>query len=102
MRNVSKKYVNADKDFFFQKLPSGKERFEGKTMGDKFNSWFYGYKTYGGKRCKYFYDFESLAILFQNAGFEIIEQKEYLESRINDIEKIDNRPEQMFFLEAIK
>jgi len=48
------------------------------------------------------YDFESLALLFKNAGFRTVEQKKYRESVLADIEKIDNRPEQMFFLEATK
>ena len=71
-------------------------------MGDKFNAWFYGYKTHGGKHCKYFYDFDSLYVLFKKAGFTVIEKKEYLESIITNIALIDNRPEQMFFLEAVK
>jgi len=29
-------------------------------------------------------------------------EKKYKQSDIPDIEKIDNRPEQMFFLEAVK
>ena len=98
---IAKKYVNKDEKFFFQKLPSGTERFEGKTMGDKFNSWFYGYKTHGGS-CKYFYDFDTLSELFISAGFKIVEKKDYLASRLENIEKIDNRKDQMFFLEAIK
>src|SRR6185436_2705818 len=58
---IMEKYINNDRDFFFQKLPNGKERFHGVTMADKINSWFYGYQTTGGKACKYFYDFETLA-----------------------------------------
>lgn len=99
---ISKKYVNRDENFFFQKLPNGAERFKGVTMADKINSWFYGYKTIGGKTCKYFYDFETLALLFKEAGFSKIERKKYRESLIPEIDKIDNRPDQMFFLEAIK
>lgn len=99
---IANKYINRDKSFFFQKLPDGRDRFSGQTMGDKINSWFYGYETAGNKHCKYVYDFETLALLFKQAGFEVVEQKKYLESRIPNINKIDNRPEQMFFLEAIK
>lgn len=96
------KYVNSEKDFFFQKLPNGKERFKGKTVAEKINEWFYGYKTIGGKHCKYFYDFETLALLFKEAGFSKIEKKNYMESLIPEISQIDNRSDQMFFLEAIK
>ncbi|OGY18503.1 MAG: hypothetical protein A3F04_01995 [Candidatus Chisholmbacteria bacterium RIFCSPHIGHO2_12_FULL_49_9] len=102
LRKIAKKYVERDRDFFFQKLADGRERFEGDTMADKFNAWFYGYRTSQGKHCKYFYDFESLALLFRKAGFVKIEEKKYRESRIPNIKDIDNRPEQMFFLEAVK
>ncbi len=102
LHSIAQKYVAGDKEFFFQKLPSGKDRFLGVTMADKINSWFYGYKTIGGKAGKYFYDFETLALLFQQAGFSRVEQKAYLESELPNIESIDNRPDQMFFLEAIK
>jgi SAM-dependent methyltransferase len=98
---IANKYVNKDTKFFFQKLSNGKERFEGKTMGDKFNSWFYGYDSHAGG-CKYFYDFETLSDLFSSAGFKIIEQKNYLDSRLYNIDMIDNRKNQMFFLEAVK
>src|SRR3989344_1852987 len=93
---ISKKYVNMDKDFFFQRLSNGKDRFYGKTMADKINSWFYGYKTTGEKRCRYFYDFETLALIFKEVGFSKIERKNYMQSDIPEIKSIDNRPDQMF------
>jgi predicted SAM-dependent methyltransferase len=99
---IAKKYVDRDKDFFFQKNINNKDRFIGETFCDKFNSWFYGYAVAKNKGCKYFYDYETLSLLFKNAGFKIVEKKKYLESCIENIEKIDNRPDQMFFLEAIK
>jgi predicted SAM-dependent methyltransferase len=101
LKLIAKKYIAEDKNFFFQKLPDGRERFKGKTMGDKINSWFYGYPTAGGN-CKYFYDYETLAFLFKETGFKVVEKRNYRESRIPGINKIDNRPEQMFFLEAVK
>ncbi|MBP9818262.1 class I SAM-dependent methyltransferase [Candidatus Shapirobacteria bacterium] len=102
LRDIANKYINNDKGFFFQKLADGRERFEGETMADKINSWFCGYKTLGGKRCKYFYDYETLALIFKQAGFKMIDYKKFGESRIENIMEIDNRPEQMFFLEAVK
>jgi predicted SAM-dependent methyltransferase len=98
---IAKRYIEKDRDFFFQKLPNGNVRFEGKTMGDKFNSWFYGYETIGGSS-KYFYDYETLEDLFITAGFSVVEKREYMDSRIEEIEQIDNRKNQMFFLEAVK
>jgi predicted SAM-dependent methyltransferase len=100
MESIAKRYVEKDVDFFFQKLPDGRERFEGQTLGDKFAAWFYGYMAVGP--CRYFYDYDSLAYLFKTAGFAIVEKKQYRESRLEHIELIDNRPDQMFFLEAIK
>jgi len=101
MDSIARRYVEKDREFFFQKLPDGSERFEGPTIGDKFAAWFYGYAI-KGTPCQYFYDYESLRFLFERAGFSIIEQKAFRESRLENIEKIDNRPDQMFFLEALK
>ena len=101
-KTIVKKYLSDDKKFFFQKLSSGEQRFRGETMADKINSWFYGYKTSGDKSCKYFYDYDTLETLFKKAGFKNIKNKKYMESSIPEIKLIDNRPEQMFFLEAIK
>jgi predicted SAM-dependent methyltransferase len=97
----AEKYLNNDIGFYFQKLPDGRDRFPGKTIGDKFNEFFYGFK-FKDKHCKYVHDFESLRVLFEEAGFPAIERKKYCESIIPEIEQIDNRPEQMFFLDAIK
>lgn len=101
MARIARRYVEGDLAFFFQKLPDGRDRFEGRTLGDKFAAWFYGYAI-NGTPCRYFYDYDSLASLFHAAGFEIVERKEYQDSRLDHIELIDNRPEQMFFLEAVK
>ena len=101
LESIARRYIEKDAEFFFQKLSNGKERFEGKTMGDKLNSWFYGYKTSGGSS-KYFYDYDTLADLFITAGFSVVEKKEYMDSRIEKIDLIDNRKNQVFFLEAVK
>lgn len=97
---IARRYVEKDLPFFFQKLPDGRERFEGVTLGDKFAAWFYGYVAVGP--CRYFYDYDSLAYLFTSAGFSVVEQKRYMDSRLEEIASIDNRPDQMFFLEAVK
>lgn len=101
MRVLAGRYLRNDTEFFFQKLPDGRDRFEGLTIGDKFAAWFYGYAI-KGMPCRYFYDNESLAHLFKEAGFSIVDTKQFRESRLEDIELIDNRPDQMFFLEAVK
>jgi predicted SAM-dependent methyltransferase len=97
---IAKRYVEKDNKFFFQKLPDGRERFEGVTLGDKFAAWFYGYEAVGP--CRYFYDYESLEWLFKTAGFSIVEKRQYMDSRLEEIKLIDNRPDQMFYLEAVK
>ena len=101
MKALAERYVRGDREFFFQKLPDGRERFEGPTLGDKFAAWFYGYAV-EGRPCAYFYDFDSLSHLFREAGFQVIERKAYRESRIPEVDRLDNRPDQMFFLEAGK
>jgi SAM-dependent methyltransferase len=101
MRALAERYVRGDEAFFFQKLPDGRNRFEGPTLGDKFAAWFYGYAA-GAHRCEYFYDFESLAWLFRDAGFTVVERRAYRDSRLADARLLDNRPDQMFFLEAVK
>ena len=101
MRALAERYLRNDTEFFFQKLPDGRDRFEGPTIGDKFAAWFYGYEI-KGIPCRYFYDYDSLAYLFKAAGFSIVDKKQFRESCLKDIELIDNRPDQMFFLEAVK
>lgn len=101
MNAIAKRYVDKDATFFFQKTDSGNDRFEGPTLGDKFAAWFYGYVTPGGPT-RYFYDYDSLALLFREAGFSAIEKRSYQDSRLDNISEIDNRPEQMFYLEAVK
>jgi predicted SAM-dependent methyltransferase len=98
---IAKHYVGRNKAFFYQKTSNNVDRFPGATIADKFVSWFYEHPA-GNSYCKYFYDFESLSNLVKKAGFRIIERKKYQDSRLSDIEKLDNRPDQMFFLEAIK
>lgn len=99
---LAEKYLNRDEAFYFQKNADGTDRFHGETFAEKLNSWFYGYETSEYKSGKYMYDYETLARIFQHAGFSKVTQKQYMESAIAEIEQIDNRPEQMFFLEAIK
>ena len=101
MKALAERYVRGDREFFFQKLPDGRERLEGPTIGDKFAAWLYGYAV-DGHPCRYFYDFDSLAHLFRTAGFAVVERKAFGESRIADVRQLDNRPDQMFFLEAVK
>ena len=101
MKALAKRYVEGDEAFFFQKTDDGNDRFEGPTIGDKFAAWFYGYFA-GRSGCKYFYDYESLAYLFSSAGFSVVERRGFRDSAIEDIVLLDNRPEQMFYLEAVK
>lgn len=102
LRLIAERYIARDHSFFFQTLPNGRERFIGNTFGDKVNSWFYGYHTTGNKYCRYVYDYETLETLFREAGFSDVQQMDYQASSLPEIELIDNREDQMFFLEAKK
>ena len=97
LRILAEKYLRRDTNFFFQRLPDGGSRFPGETFADKFSLW-YCRSGFG----KYVYDFETLALLFDRAGFVKIENRKYCESALPEIDAIDNRPEQMFYLEASK
>ncbi|MDD2733782.1 MAG: SPASM domain-containing protein [Desulfuromonadaceae bacterium] len=101
LRVLAERYLTNDQTFFFEKLADGRDRFPGRTIADKFNGFFYGFYT-GNNHCKYVYDFTALKALFVEAGFESVEEKKYRESLILAVDKLDNRPEQMFFLEAVK
>ena len=98
-RLIAEKYLSHDR-IFFDQVVNDQPRFPGRTDCEKVNNWFYGHKAMGNG-CKFFYDYETLAMLFYDAGFSIVEQRKYLDSRLPDIQKIDNRPEQVFFLEAV-
>lgn len=98
---LARHYLEHNEAFFGEKLASGKDRFPGETTADKFVNFFYGFATCGGP-ARYMYDFDSLAGHFRAAGFTTIERRQYRDSRLAHIEAIDNREEQMFFLEAIK
>lgn len=102
LRLIAGKYLSRDTVFFGETLANGQPRFAGRTLADKFNGWFYGHATSGQKTCQFFYDYETLEDAFHEAGFSHVAQKAYRESALEDVHAIDNRPEQMFFLEAIK
>lgn len=96
---LARRYLDGDMAFWGEALKSGADRFAGPTLADKFNGFFYGFQSYG-KSCRWVYDAQSLTLLLTEAGFSSIAPKAYRESEIPEIERIDNRPEQMFFLEA--
>ena len=103
LKLISKKYIDKDREFFFQKKIDGKDRFPGETFADKFNYFFYrGFSGIKGKHHKYMFDYETMEKMFSQAGFKNIKNKKFLDSEINEIDKIDNRPEMFFYIEAIK
>lgn len=53
-------------------------------------------------RHKYMYDFELVKSLLERIGFTQIVRCTYQEGRTPDIDKLDNRPEETLFVEAIK
>ena len=53
-------------------------------------------------RHKYMYDFEMLEHALDEAGFASVQQCAYRQGRVPDIERLDNRPEETLFVEAVK
>lgn len=53
-------------------------------------------------RHKYMYDFELLKNLLERVGFHQIVRCAYQEGKTPDIDKLDNRPEETLFVEAVK
>ena len=51
-----------------------------------------------GKHHKYMFDYETMEKMFSQAGFKNIKNKKYLDSEINEIDQIDNRPEMFSIL----
>lgn len=94
------KYINRDQAFFSSTESINRIPIKAST-GMLFNQWFFGHETPGGN-CKQFYDYETLASIFTYAGFSKVKRMNAFQSAIKDIHQIDNRPEQMFFLEAVK
>lgn len=99
LRVLARAYLDEDESFWMQTLPDGGPRFPGATMADKFNGFFTGFVAHG-KPCRHVYDAVSLARLLAEAGFTDIAPCAYRHGSIPDVEALDNRPEQMFFMEA--
>lgn len=53
-------------------------------------------------RHKYMYDFELLKSLLEKTGFSQVARYDYRQGETPDIDKLDNRPEETLFVEAVK
>ncbi len=53
-------------------------------------------------RHRYMYDYEMLRSALEKAGFSLVERCSYRRGCVPDIEKLDNRPEETLYVEAIK
>lgn len=53
-------------------------------------------------RHKYMYDFELLEALLKKCGFLSIERLSYQKGKVPDLDKLDNRPEETLYVEAVK
>jgi predicted SAM-dependent methyltransferase len=53
-------------------------------------------------RHRYMYDFELLGAALRKAGFSSVEEQSYQHGRVPDVEKLDNRPEETLYVEAVK
>lgn len=52
-------------------------------------------------RHKYMYDFEIMKSALEQAGFTSVRQCAYREGEVPDIDKLDNRPEETLYVEAV-
>lgn len=95
-------YINKNKFFFNQTGKNNLPLFPGENFSEKLLNWFYGFETIEGHKTKYIYNFEILSNILKNIGFKNIENKKFLDSKIKNIDKIDNREDQCFFLECEK
>ena len=101
LRVLVQHYLDNNTGYWKQRLPQGSQRFPGATLGAKLNAYWTGFEA-GGHPCKVVYDYETLERIFRNAGFEEVQQLPFKTSSVADLAGLDNRPEQMFFLEAVK
>jgi SAM-dependent methyltransferase len=53
-------------------------------------------------RHKYMYDFEGLREALEQAGFISVERCAFQQGRVPDVDKLDNRPGETLFVEAVK
>jgi predicted SAM-dependent methyltransferase len=53
-------------------------------------------------RHHYMYDFDMLSALLTGMGFRDVRRRDYQEGAVPDLDKLDNRPEQTLFVEAVK
>ena len=82
-----------------------KKYLSGEFDCDRVNRWFGNLDGYAanGVKSKYVYDYKTLAGLFSKAGFRLVLRAGFKENRVEvGLANHDNRPEQMFYLEAIK
>ena len=92
-------YMDKDEKFFNQKNEQNLARFPGKNKAEKLLNWFYGFDTAEGHKTKYIYNHEILSDILKEIGFRNITNNNFLESKLPDINKIDNRADQCFFID---
>lgn len=95
-------YIQKDEKFFNKKNEDNTPRFSGKTYAEKLLNWFYGFETVEGHKTKYIYNYEILSNILREIGFKNIQSKNFLESKLEDVKKIDKRNDQCFIIECEK
>lgn len=108
LKILAKKYVDNDLSFFKtekrESLADGflealglASRVEGSVVLSAL------YRRFGEhSRHKQLYDFDSLSCLLELCGFRKIERKGFREGEVPDIERLDNRPDESLYVEAVK
>ena len=65
--------------------------------------WFFADSKHGKfNHHKYMYDFDLLKSRLEQAGFTSVERCTYRHGSVPDVEKLDNRPEETLYVEAVK
>jgi SAM-dependent methyltransferase len=86
-------------------VPDLKHAFDLYLKGEKERALAYFYqdsRSIGFHRHKYMYDLDVLEAALKRAGFSFIEQQNYRCGQVPEADKLDNRPEETLYVEAVK
>lgn len=115
LKKILSRYIEKDSKFFLDSVgPEERQKLGGLAIADLLNMMFYPefyrVKFYGISRLaalfirphKWMYDFESLSRLLKGFGFKAIEEREFRQGEVPDLDVLDLFPEMSFYVEAKK
>jgi SAM-dependent methyltransferase len=85
-------------------VPDLQHAFKLYAQGNKEQALSYFFEPRRGSfnRHRYMYDFDLLASLLKKVGFPAIEQFAYRQGLVPDLDRLDNRPDETLYVEAMK